>query len=293
MRRWDESAVQHGYADLDDVRLHYVEAGEGPLVLLVHGFPGFWYSWHHQILPLADAGFRVVAPDTRGTNLSSRPGAIDAYREEILGRDVAQLIGSLGATSAAVAGHDWGGWAAYWAAMLYPERVSHLAVLNVPHPVVFAHARLKLSYQLIRAGLIAPKMHESRITPALIRSTFRRELIKTGAMNEADLDRFMEVVGPSDRRPSANPYRAQHRYRREPIEKRCRPISCPVLVIYGEEDPYMGPELAAPPADWVPNARVERIPGANHRVQMHRPERVTELLLAFLTDESSQPATAP
>ena len=123
MRGWDESAIKHGFADLSDVRVHYVEAGDGPLVVLVHGFPEFWYSWRHQILPLVDAGYRVVAPDTRGTNLSSRPTDVEAYREETLGRDIAELIEALDAESASVAGHDWGGWAAYWTAMLFPERV--------------------------------------------------------------------------------------------------------------------------------------------------------------------------
>jgi pimeloyl-ACP methyl ester carboxylesterase len=285
VRPWDESAVRHGEADLGDARLHYVEAGDGPLVLLVHGFPEFWYSWRHQILPLVDAGFHVVAPDTRGTNLSSRPSDIEAYREETLGGDLARLVEALGEQTAAVVGHDWGGWAAYWAAMLHPDRVERLAVLNVPHPVVFARTRLRIYYQAIRAGLIAPKLPETRLAAALTRATFRRELVKKGSMDERDLDRFMEVFEPLDRRPSANPYRAQHRFRREPIEGRCRPISCPVLVIYGEDDPYMGPGLARPPVEWVPNARVEFIPGANHRVQMAEPRRVTELLAAFLASD--------
>src|SRR4051812_27149572 len=137
--------------------------------------------------------------------------------------------------------------------MLYPERVERLVVLNVPHPVVFARARPRLYYQAIRAGLIAPKLPETRLAAAATRSTFRRELVNTGSMDERDLDRFMEVFEPLDRRPSANPYRAQHRFRKEPIENRCRPITCPVLVIYGADDPYMGPRFAKPPAEWVPD----------------------------------------
>ena len=283
VRDWDESAVRHGEADLGDVRLHYVEAGEGPLVLLVHGFPEFWFSWRHQILPIAGAGFRVVAPDTRGTNLSSTPSEVEAYREECLGGDLAHLVDVLGHECAAIVGHDWGGWAGYWAAMLHPGRVDRLAVLSVPHPIVFARSRLRLSYQAIRAGLIAPKLSETRVAAAVARAALRRELVETGSMSEADLHRFMAVFEPLDRRPSANPYRAQHRFRRERIEDRCRPIACPVLVIYGEDDPYMGPSGAMPPAEWVPDARVELIPGANHRVQMHRAQRVTDLLIEFLT----------
>ena len=155
--------------------------------------------------------------------------------------------------------------------------------MNVPHPVVFAHKQHGMFYRLIRASLIAPMGNESPLAPLTMRLTLRHELVKTGAMSEADLDRFTEIWKPLERRPSANPYRAQHRLRREPIEQRCRPISCPVLVIYGTNDPYMGPEFATPPRDWVPNARVKTIAGANHRVQMDKPERVTELLESFLS----------
>ena len=102
-------------------------------------------------------------------------------------------------------------------------------------------------------------------------------------MTEDELERLIEVWASPSRGPSANPYRAQHGACKEAIESRCRPIACPVLVIYGEDDPYMGREFAEPPREWVPNARVELLPGVNHRVQMDAPERVGELLLGFLS----------
>src|SRR5579875_1415489 len=104
----DMAGLTEGYAELDDVRLHYVEAGEGPLVVLLHGFPEFWYGWRFQIPALAAAGFRVVAPDMRGYNLSSRPQEVDAYRTHKLAGDVRDLIAERGAESALLAGHDWG-----------------------------------------------------------------------------------------------------------------------------------------------------------------------------------------
>jgi epoxide hydrolase 4 len=293
MRPWNEAEIEHGYADVDGACLHYVEAGEGPLVLLLHGFPEFWFSWRHQILPLADAGFRVVAPDMRGTNLSSRPRQTLAYREETLGLDVLNLIEALGADRARVVGHDWGGWAAWWAAMQRPERVERLGVLNVPHPLVFSRARLRLSYQLLRAWMIAPGLPEAtaplgRLTT---RAIYESALVKTGLMTREELDRYAEVWrrggrGPSFWRigsgPSTNPYRCQHHDRKVPMEQRCAPFASPVLVIYGAEDRYMGPELAQPPAELVPDAIVEPIPEADHWTQVEKPERVTELLLDFL-----------
>ena len=126
--------LAHRYADLGDVQLHYVEAGEGPLVLLLHGFPQFWYQWRHQIPALVEAGFRVVAPDMRGYNLSDKPPGVRAYRVELLARDVERLILACGERTAAVVGHDWGAIAAWIAAMRHPERVGKARDPQRPSP---------------------------------------------------------------------------------------------------------------------------------------------------------------
>src|SRR5580693_426703 len=102
------SELRDGYAEIGDQRLHYVEAGEGPLVVLLHGFPEFWYGWRLQIQPLAAAGFRVVAPDLRGYNLSSKPDGVAAYNTDRLVADIRGLIKERGAESARLVGHDWG-----------------------------------------------------------------------------------------------------------------------------------------------------------------------------------------
>src|SRR5436309_15002735 len=113
--------LREGYAEVGDQSLHYGEAGDGPLVVLLHGFPEFWYGWRLQIAPLAAAGFRVVAPDLRGYNLSSKPDETAAYTADKLADDVRALIHERGADSALVAGHDWGGTAAWATAMYHPE----------------------------------------------------------------------------------------------------------------------------------------------------------------------------
>src|ERR1700750_2075920 len=122
--------LRDGYAEVGDVRLHYVEAGDGPLVVLLHGFPEFWYGWRLQIKALADAGYRVVAPDMRGYNLSSRPDEGGDYAIAKLAGDVRDLIHERGAPSALIAGHDWGGSVAWATAMCHPEVVDRLAILN-------------------------------------------------------------------------------------------------------------------------------------------------------------------
>jgi epoxide hydrolase 4 len=126
--------LREGHAEVGDVRLHYVEAGDGPLIVLLHGFPEFWFSWRLQIAPLVAAGFRVVAPDLRGYNLSSRPAGVEAYSADRLAADVRGLIRELGAESALLVGHDWGGTVAWATAMNHPEVVDRLAILNAAHP---------------------------------------------------------------------------------------------------------------------------------------------------------------
>src|SRR5262245_35975063 len=127
------TGLDEGFAKVGDVELHYVEAGAGPLVVLLHGFPEFWYGWRRQIAPLVEAGFRVVAPDLRGYNLSSQADGFAGYTADKLADDIRGLIHELGAESALVVGHDWGGTVAWTLAMNHPEVVDRLVILNAAH----------------------------------------------------------------------------------------------------------------------------------------------------------------
>jgi pimeloyl-ACP methyl ester carboxylesterase len=150
----DDTALRHGYADLAEARLHYVEAGDGPLVVLLHGYPEFWYGWRQQIPALAAAGFRVVAPDARGYNLSSKPPGVSAYAPRRLAADIRDLIAERGASRAFLAGHDWGAAVAWVAAMVHPEVVERLAILNVPHPRRMLEALRRPGRQMGRSWYI-------------------------------------------------------------------------------------------------------------------------------------------
>lgn len=281
--------VEHRYADLGDVRLHYVEAGEGPLVVLLHGFPQFWYMWRFQIPALAEAGFRVVAPDMRGYNLSGKPRGVRSYRVELLARDVERLILACGVGSAALVGHDWGAAVAWATAMMYPERVERLGILNVPHPERFARGLLRPA-QLLRSSYMfffqIPRLPEKILATgdfALLRCALRNDPVRPGTFADEDIEMYVEALArPGALTAALNYYRAL--FRRNPLEARAllRRIEAPVMVIWGERDRYLGRELAEPDPAWVPNLRVERLPDASHFVAEDRPDGVNTLLLGFL-----------
>lgn len=281
--------VEHRYADLGHVRLHYVEAGEGPLVVLLHGFPQFWYMWRAQIPALVDAGFRVVAPDMRGYNLSEKPGRVLDYRVELLARDVERLILALGAESAVVVGHDWGAIAGWFTAMRYPERVAKLAILNVPHPVRFVRGLFKLE-QLRKSWYVfalqmpgPPGRRIEREVFARFLLDIRRDPARPGTFGEEDIERYTEAMArPGSLTAACNYYRAL--VRRNPATTRAmlKKIEAPTLVIWGERDRYLSPDLAEPNRSWVPNLRVERLPNASHWVAEDSPAEVNTLLLDFL-----------
>jgi pimeloyl-ACP methyl ester carboxylesterase len=288
--------VDHRYADLMGLRLHYVEAGEGPLVVLLHGFPEFWYSWRFQIPAFAAAGFRVVAPDMRGYNLSDKPKGVEGYDLERLARDVERLIGALGEEHAVVVGHDWGGIVAWAVAMLHPERVGRLVILNVPHPERFSRG-LRTPRQLLKSSYAfffqIPWLPERVLRAgdfAVVRSVFRNDPVRPGTFGEDDIDRYVEALSrPGALTAPINYYRALARRAPALARKLRRRIEAPVLVIWGQRDLFLVPELARPDPALVPDVRVERLPDASHWVQQDRPERVNALLLEFLEGPRQAP----
>ncbi len=279
--------MRDGYADLGDVRLHYVEEGDGPLVVLLHGFPEFWYSWRLQIPALAAAGFRVVAPDLRGYNLSSRPADVAAYSVDLLARDVCDLIAERGEDSAMVAGHDWGGVIAWALAATHPDAVQRLAILNAPHPQRYLRALPRPS-QLARSSYVfffqLPRLPERVLTRqrfAALRFGFENDA-RLGAFSAADIERYVETWSrPGALTPMLNYYRAA--VRRPPRPRvTSRPISCPTLVIWGDKDRYLDRSLADPLERFVPAlSEVIHLPGASHWLQHDEPDEVNRLLVEF------------
>jgi pimeloyl-ACP methyl ester carboxylesterase len=288
----EELPVTHGEAQVSGgVRLHYVEAGEGPLVVLLHGFPEFWYSWRNQLAPLSEAGYHVVAPDMRGYNLSDKPLGWRQYDTDRLAQDIAGLIRHFGAERAHLVGHDWGAAVAYTVAMRHPELLQSLSILNVPHQErMLAGFRtwrqLRKSWYMFFFQIPGlPEWGIARDDFSFAKRSLRAD--SREAFSDKDLERYVEAWSqPGALTGMINYYRAALRQSPRAAQARLVPIQTRTLVIWGERDRHLGAELAAPLPKWVPNARVERIPEATHWVQHDAPERVNELLMEFFAADA-------
>jgi pimeloyl-ACP methyl ester carboxylesterase len=285
---FSDDSVQHRYAELDDVRLHYVEAGDGPLVVLLHGFPEFWYSWRHQIGPLVAAGYRVVAPDLRGYNRSDKPKRTDAYRVERLAGDVDQLVEAVGATDAHIVGHDWGGMVAWWTAILFPHRVRKLSVANCPHPafqrpMMYDPAQVRRSwYMLLFQVPWLPARRFEANDFAYLETMLRTDPERADAFTSADIARYKEAFRDGAVASAMRYYRALLRRPPSAHEAMLRPIECPAQVIWGARDRHLGLAYAEPPAKWVWDLRMDYVDDASHWVQVDRPVAYNARLLDFL-----------
>ena len=271
--------LTHHRIAVNGVELHYVEAGGGPLVVLLHGFPEFWYSWRKQIPALVDAGFRVVAPDLRGYNESSKPPNVDDYRLTLVAGDIGALIEKLGAPCVLV-GHDWGGITSWLVAMMRPELVRKLVILNMPHPVPLLRElrrskrqKLKMTYQLFLRLPALPERLMPWLLPLLMRNA--------GRFTHEDLIEYRKAWRDiATRRAMANYYRAVGRNRGELRQQLC-PINLPAMLIWGVREPVFLWETTQDFDDYVPDLRIVRVDRAGHFVQTDQPEIVNELLIEF------------
>lgn len=283
--------AESGFVLVNGLKLHTIVAGpdNGPLAVLLHGFPECWYSWRYQIAPLVKAGYRVVVPDQRGYNLSAKPPDIDSYRLDQLTADVRELVHVFGRERAIIVSHDWGGATAWRLAMDYPDLVEKLIVMNAPHPVAFARElsagwsqRLKSWYVLF---FQLPWLPETLLTlspMASARLFFRRAAVRAGAFSDADLEVMAAALAqPGAMRTMIHWYRAAVRY---PPARRTRVIEHPTLLIWAEDDVALGKSLTYGLEKWVPNLSIHYIPHCGHWVQNEAPDEVNAHILAFVSD---------
>ena len=287
--------LRHDYAQLDGVRLHYAECGSGneELVVLLHGFPEFWYSWRNQLSALGKR-YHAVAPDMRGYNLSDKPPRVEDYRIDLLVEDVIGLIHRLGASKAAVVGHDWGGGVAWAVAHKYPEHVSKLAVFQVPPAaawranITFRQWRRSwymLFFQLPRV----PEWSIRRNNFAGLERVFKDTVVRKGCFSDGDIELYKEAMRqPGALTASINYYRANlrrvmFRRRDENNVKRDGRIRVPTLFIFGEQDFAIIPETVRGVGNYVAAPyREVRIPDSGHWVQNEAVDEVNSVLIDFL-----------
>ncbi len=291
-------ALQHGSAYVNGVRLHYVTQGEGKLVILLHGFPEFWYSWRHQI-PVLAQHFKVVAPDMRGYNESEKPAGVANYHIDRLTADVMGLIRAFGEERAIIIGHDWGGGVAWAFGATYPQATERLVVLNCPHPAAFQKQLKSNRKQLRRSWYIfyfqipwLPELGLRLFRGRFVEKALRGMAIRKEAFPDAELRKYADALAkPGAAKAAINYYRAAFRHRLKKGEMEFAQIARPTLLIWGEDDSALGKELTYDmEAYFTDSFEIKYIPECSHWVQQEQPELVNQYLLEFLVGRGGEAA---
>lgn len=273
------------------LRLHYVRTRIAepriatPRVVLLHGFPDFWYSWRHQLAFLGSHGIDAVAPDVRGYNLSDKPRGVEHYLPEVLSDDVQHLISATGTGPVVLVGHDLGALLGYVFAMRYPALVARLVILNCPHPALL-HDMARSPRQILKSWYILFFQLPRLARPFLqarnmwaLRRTYRTNL--HDPLTRAELQQYVDALGGESTAAVLDHYRALTRWARDGLDRTLTPIEVPVDIVWGENDRFIGAEFALPPERWVPHARLELV-DAGHWVHLDRPDRVNRVLAGAL-----------
>jgi epoxide hydrolase 4 len=273
---------QDGYADSNGVKIHFVTKGTGPLLVMLHGFPDFWYTWRDQIPELAK-NYRVVALDLRGYNLSDQPEGVDAYRMDKLTGDVAAVIDHFKEKKAVIVGHDWGGAVAWYFAMTRPAMTDRLIILNLPHPRAMLR-ELANNPEQQKNSAYARNFQEpdaaKKVTPALL----------TFWVKEADArKKYEEALKRSSMEGMLNYYKAN--YPRAPYADmpQLPPVKCPVLQIHGMKDTYLLPGALNDTWKYLQGSwTLVTFPEAGHFVHRDAPAQVTRTMASWLAQRADK-----
>jgi pimeloyl-ACP methyl ester carboxylesterase len=279
--------LEAGRVDAGAVELHVVQAGpaHSPPVVLLHGFPEFWYAWKDVIPPLAAAGFRVIVPDQRGYGDSDKPRGLGAYDVDLLGDDVAGLIAALGYEAADVVAHDWGGGVAWNLAIRHPEYVRRLAVIDTPHPDA---ARVAPSQEdtvdWFRTFFQIPWLPEwsARLGHWWVLSKLLRDSAAPGAFPEEKLALYRSAWDRDGAFGTmVNWYRAAYR-RPPPAEPPgTRRVAAPTLLILAPDDAFLPADLTRASLQFLDDGRLVELDEGTHWVLQEHPARIAALLAEF------------
>ncbi|MCK6585138.1 MAG: alpha/beta hydrolase [Anaerolineales bacterium] len=283
------------FIETNNIKLHVVTdgPGDGTPVILLHGFPEFHYGWRKQIPVLAQAGFRVIAPDQRGYNLSDKPRRVSAYRVETLAKDILGLFDHFGIRKARLVGHDWGAVAAWDIALHHPDRLEKLAILNAPHPDVMARFMLENPEQ--RKKLWYVFFFQIPLLPEwILRKDNYRDLVRTivgsgrkSTFSRQDIEEYKKAWSqPGALTAMLNWYRAivrasfksVLRFKREPARR----VKSPVLILWGKNDAALSHELVQPSLELCDHGSAVLYEKATHWVHLDEADDVNNRLIGFL-----------
>lgn len=291
--------MEHKYAEVNGVKLHYVCSGSGKLMLFLHGFPEFWYEWKNQLAEFGQDYF-AVAPDMRGYNLSDKPESLADYQVDVLVDDVKALADHLGYSKFTLIAHDWGGAIAWVFALKYPSYLEKLIIINAPHPIVFQRELIEnpaqqeaSQYMLVFRSEVAESMLSSENYALLVQNTLSEGLEK-GFFTEEDKQAYLAAwsqpgaltgglnyyraaeVGPPSSEDDKSRLTAFSSNFPDPI------IQVPTLVIWGEKDPYLLLGNLEGLSDYVPNLTIKRIEDGSHWVVHEQPKLVNQYIREFI-----------
>lgn len=270
--------VIHGFAENKGVKIHYVTMGKGLPVVMIHGFPDFWYTWREQMVPLSKAGFQVVAIDQRGYNKSDKPSGVDQYAMPILVEDVAAVVKATGNEKAIICGHDWGGAVAWSFAMMKPAMTEKLMILNLPHPRGLARELASNPEQQKNSAYARGFQKEGAHT------MLSAKALAGWVKDPAARARYVEAFERSDFEAMLNYYKKN--YPREPYEEPAGPVvkvECPVLMIHGLEDKALLAPALNDTWKWLEkDLTLVTVPKAGHFVQQDAADLVTRTMLMWL-----------
>lgn len=282
-----EYPLEHHDVTTNGVRLHVVQCGpaDGPLVVLLHGFPEYWEAWHKQLPALVAAGYRVWVPDQRGYNLSAKPRGIRNYTIPVLAADVIGLIDAAGRPQAHIIGHDWGAIVGWYLAAQYPARLASTTIINVPHPAAKARNLWRVPSQLLHSWYIfffqLPWLPE-QLFKRRNWQFGRRVLAGTahpGTFSPAEVEDYVAAwAQPGALTAMINWYRALRYSGRLQWPR----IKGPLQVIWGKKDVFLKARMAEISLKQCDNGQLHFFPDATHWVNLEEPEAVNEMLLKFL-----------
>lgn len=280
---------EHKFIQANGIRIHYVTAGQGEPVILLHGFPQFWYAWRHQIPALAKH-FQVIVPDLRGYGETEKPPKVSDYRTSLIASDIAALIHALGYKKAHIAGHDWGGVVAWKIALEHPEVVDRLAILNSPYPAKFSKALVSNFSQMRKSWYIfffqipyIPELVFKIFGKGMLQSAMRGNAIRKETFTDEDLAQYLLALQkPGAFTAALNYYRATFRQmlKAKKTKEAIKKISAPTLLIWGEKDTALGKELTYDMNPLFSNTfDIHYIADCSHWVNEEQPDLVNQLLI--------------